>query len=832
MEAELGIHWRCFSTQLTCLMFLFTCSHVSGIYISNHQCDIKKHGLSPGSSLTLQQNKTCLVSPKGTFSAGFYSVGDNAYAFAIWYTRTRDRTVAWVANREQPVNGRDSRLHLRKDGNLLLLDADGSVVWSTKTSNMNVKEAVLLESGNMVLRGSSGHVWESFQYPTDTLLPLQPLKNNLQLISRLRRGTFKQGYYRLSFNSDSTLRMVYDGSGLTDSYGPFPAFRSTLYVQAMLNGSGCFQANDEPSIEASDYGEGPMRRLTLDVDGNLRIYSLVEGTGAWSIVWTSVPDQCSVHGFCGIYGLCIYTPMPSCTCPPGFHMKDSTDWFQGCQRNKQLIGNSASSTKLIFLPHTNYKAYDLSMPYKITLEECKRLCMNDSRCEGFVYQMDGSGSCFPKYLLFNGYRSPGEKTLMYIKVSSNDSTVSNSTSVSQPLPLNCSASREEYKKHKTRNTNVKYPLIYFAIAFGVAELFCVILGWWYMSITYRDLGYERLGYSEIPGGFKKFSFAELKKATDNFKIRLGEGGFGTVYKGVLPDREVVAVKRLEGVSQGHDQFWAEVSMIGRVHHMNLVRMFGFCAEGNHRLLVYEYVENGSLDKYLTAESEEFGNGNDNHRVLGWKERFGIAVGTAKGLAYLHEECLEWILHCDIKPQNILLDMNFCPKVADFGLVKLVDRDHSFAFSTIRGTRGYLAPEWAMNLPITAKVDVYSFGIVLLEMVTGRMSFASSTGQNCGHLVQWVSAKMREGREVEEVVDPKLHGNFDSAEVKRVLKTALLCIEQEKDVRPSMSQAVEMLSQPDSFTSLDSMSSNDSAKSFRTLCSSSFAIESQQPAAES
>jgi len=202
MEAELGIHWRCFSTQLTCLMFLFTCSHVSGIYISNHQCDIKKHGLSPGSSLTLQQNKTCLVSPKGTFSAGFYSVGDNAYAFAIWYTRTRDRTVPWVANREQPVNGRDSRLHLRKDGDLLLLDADGSVVWSTKTSNMNVKEAVLLETGNMVLRGSSGHVWESFQYPTDTLLPLQPLKNNLQLISRLRRGTFKQGYYRLRITTD------------------------------------------------------------------------------------------------------------------------------------------------------------------------------------------------------------------------------------------------------------------------------------------------------------------------------------------------------------------------------------------------------------------------------------------------------------------------------------------------------------------------------------------------------------------------------------------------------------------------------------------------------
>lgn len=251
--------------------------------------------------------------------------------------------------------------------------------------------------------------------------------------------------------------------------------------------------------------------------------------------------------------------------------------------------------------------------------------------------------------------------------------------------------------------------------------------------------------------------------------------------------------------------------------MNLVRMFGFCAETNHRLIVYEYVENGSLDKYLFTESDD--------TVLGWKERFGIAVGTGKGLAYLHEECLEWILHCDIKPQNILLDTQFGPKVSDFGLVKLVDRDQAFSFSTIRGTRGYLAPEWAMNLPITAKVDVYSFGIVLLEIVTGRSSLSSSTLQNYGHLVQWVSSKMREGRGM-EVVDAKLHGNFDSEEVERVLITALLCVEQDKDVRPSMSQAVEMLSQPDFFTQTDSVLPNDPSHSFRAFSSSFSAVEGQ------
>eukprot|EP00253_Pinus_taeda_P031451 PITA_31451 len=769
MEAPQGVCRR----LLPCLLLLFTCSVVSGIPISNHQnCVTKKDGLSLGSSLTSQQNTTCLVSPNETFSAGFYGVGNNAYAFAIWFTQTPSRTVVWVANRERPVNGRHARLYLQKDGNLGLWDADGSVVWSTNTSNKNVKELLLLETGNLVLRSSSGDqfVWESFQQPTDTLLPFQTLNDNTgQLISRLGTSTFRQGYYSLYFDSDNQLRLIYKGSGILSNYWPSPSAgsfsngRNTYNSsrQAVLDGYGNFQSSDGFTFQASDFGEGPKRRLTLDFDGNLRLYSLVEETGMWNIIWMAIPDHCYVHGFCGINGLCIYTPKPSCTCPPGFHRKAATDWF--------------------------------------------------------AYQMDGTGTCFPKVLLVSGYRSPNQQNHMYIKVSSDDSSVYNST-IASPLPLNCSAlspsvsaETTKYEKHKRRSANVKFPLG-FAIAFGVAELVCVIFGWRYLSMAYRDPGYDRLGYSAIPGGFKKFTFAELKKATDNFKIKLGEGGFGTVYKGVMTDGEVVAVKRLEGVSQGHDQFWAEVSMIGRVHHVNLVRMFGFCAERNHRLLVYEYVENGSLDKYLFTESDD--------RVLGWKERYGIAVGMGKGLAYLHEECLEWILHCDIKPQNILLDMKFCPKVSDFGLAKLVDRDQAFSFSTIRGTRGYLAPEWAMNLPITAKVDVYSFGIVLLEIVTGRSSLSSSTVQNCGHLVQWVSAMMREGRGIQEAVDPKLHGNFDSEEVERVLKTALLCVEQDKDVRPSMSQAVEMLSQRDFFTPTESILPNNSAHSVQVFSSSS------------
>uniref|UniRef100_A0A0D6QWR2 non-specific serine/threonine protein kinase n=1 Tax=Araucaria cunninghamii TaxID=56994 RepID=A0A0D6QWR2_ARACU len=411
--------------------------------------------------------------------------------------------------------------------------------------------------------------------------------------------------------------------------------------------------------------------------------------------------------------------------------------------------------------------------------------MNSSDCEGVCYKKSGTGACYPKSMLFNGYRSPGVQNDAYIKVSTNDSSPLNSTAT-EPIQLKCSGIptvvSKNFKESKKRSV-IKYPLA-FAVAFGVTEIVCISLGWWYMFRTSNgDADHDLQGYSAIPIGFKKFSFAELKKATDNFKVTLGQGGFGTVYKGVLSDNKVVAVKQLEGVSQSEDQFWAEVSVIGRVHHMNLVRMFGFCAEGRHRLLVYEYVEKGSLDRYLFKANE----------VLGWKERFEIAVGTARGLAYLHEECLEWILHCDIKPQNILLDHKFCPKVSDFGLAKLVDRDRAFTFSTIRGTRGYLAPEWVMNLPITAKADVYSFGIVLLEIVSG-LSTSNTGSVQSSNLVQWVSEKSEGGSRKEEVVDPKLQGNFNSEEVGRMLRTALLCVKQDKDRRPSMSQVVQMLSQ--------------------------------------
>lgn len=216
--------------------------------------------------------------------------------------------------------------------------------------------------------------------------------------------------------------------------------------------------------------------------------------------------------------------------------------------------------------------------------------------------------------------------------------------------------------------------------------------------------------TSVLGSTTRFSFSELQIATKNFREKLGAGGFGAVYKGLLPDRTVVAVKQLERKGQGEKEFRAEVATIGNTHHKNLARLYGFCSEGSHRLLVYEYLSRGSLDRYLVRWTDDV-EIESIRPSLNWATRFNVALGIAQGLAYLHEECRECIIHCDIKPENILLDDRFCAKVSDFGLAKLLTQDETRAITAVSGTWGYLAPEWLADSPLTVKADVFSFGKV-------------------------------------------------------------------------------------------------------------------------
>jgi serine/threonine protein kinase len=281
----------------------------------------------------------------------------------------------------------------------------------------------------------------------------------------------------------------------------------------------------------------------------------------------------------------------------------------------------------------------------------------------------------------------------------------------------------------------------------------------------------------------RYSYDDLQAMTKNFNKELGGGGSGTVFEGTITDGTKVAVKRLDGFNQITKSFLAEVETIGSLHHFNLVRLIGFCAEKSHRLLVYEYMCNGSLDKWVFHQNHEM--------LLDWKHRKKIILDTARGLTYLHEDCRQKIVHLDIKPHNILLDEDFNAKVSNFGLSKLVDRDQSQVVTSIRGTPGYMAPEW-MSSVITEKVDVYSFGVVLLKILCRRKNFDHLRPEEEMHLLDLFKKKIEDDLLLDLVdkysEDMQLHG----AEVVNMMKVAAWCLKNDFTKRPSMSMVVKVI----------------------------------------
>ncbi|XP_065632935.1 probable LRR receptor-like serine/threonine-protein kinase At1g56140 isoform X2 [Quercus suber] len=281
-----------------------------------------------------------------------------------------------------------------------------------------------------------------------------------------------------------------------------------------------------------------------------------------------------------------------------------------------------------------------------------------------------------------------------------------------------------------------------------------------------------------------FSYAELKTATEDFNPsnKLGEGGFGPVYKGTLNDGRVVAVKQLSAAShQGKNQFVTEIAIMSAVQHRNLVKLYGCCVEADKRHLVYEHLENKSLDQALFGERS---------LNLNWSTRYDICLGVARGLAYLHEESRLRIVHRDVKASNILLDSDLIPKISDFGLAKLYDDNKSHISTGIAGTIGYLAPEYAMRGHLTEKTDVFAFGIVALEMVSGRRNSDPSLEEEKMYLLEWAWQLHEDKREV-DLVDVKL-SEFNEEEVKRVIRVSFLCTQSSPTLRPSMSRVVAML----------------------------------------
>ncbi|KAJ0669735.1 putative protein kinase RLK-Pelle-SD-2b family [Helianthus annuus] len=647
----------------------------------------------------------------------------------------------------------------------------------------------LTDSGNLVLFDVNGSVvWQSFDYPTDSLLPGQRLFQGQQLIPSVSstNWTAQKGLFSLQLTDEGLL--AYVGSNPPQVYYERTRFDSYTnkerkYVR-FLDGSLSFFSSSDEQGDPDDYIQIPVassaQYMKFMPDGHLKVFE-------WKEEWSEVADlltdevygECTYPLACGRNAIC--SNYQECSCPVS--NPHTIDYFravndrlpnQGCSAVTPLTCNAIQDHVFISLQNVSYydysttEYYDYSTPHmeNLSMERCKQACLNNCSCKAAFFHYDlnaSSGDCFLASEIFTmKTKDPYFNTIAFIKVQrSPSSTAQKPKKKSRPIAIILSS------------------------IIGSSLFLLLVVGFiTFLNRKLRsDAQMEEEYIDAVPGLPTRFTYEELKTATENFCKKLGQGGFGSVFEGTLEDDSKIAVKRLDGLGQVNKSFLAEVESIGSIHHVNLVRLRGFCAWRSQRFLVYDFMSSGSLDRWIY-------HGNREH-ILEWRCRKKIILDIAKGLAYLHEECVQKIIHLDIKPQNILLDEDFNAKVSDFGLSKLIDRDQSHVMTRMRGTPGYMAPEWLSSV-ITEKVDVYSFGIVLLEILCGRRIFDRSQPEESWHLLGVFEQCWEQGTLLDIVdkysEDMQTHGS----EVVEMMKVAAWCLQTNYTRRPSMSSVVNVL----------------------------------------
>ncbi|PKA52397.1 G-type lectin S-receptor-like serine/threonine-protein kinase [Apostasia shenzhenica] len=740
--------------------------------------------LSGGQTLSGNQS---LTSKNGSFVLGFFPLGGSPqrYYLGIWYNTDKVSTLTpvWIANRATPfLDPLSSELKLSTDGNLVLFSQSKSlIIWSTNVTKItsNSTAAVLLDTGNLVLQDgsdSSTVLWQSFDHPTNTWLPGGKLGynkitgENQHLVSWKNNEDPSPGlfYLEMDLNDNRQYIILWNGTKSYWSSGPWNGeifsgvpemTKAFVYIFEFINNAT--EAYFTYTVNSNDV----ISRTIMDVSGQLKQLTWVPASQSWILFWSQPRTQCEVYALCGSFGSCNENKLPYCDCMKGFIKRSSTDWAQGdqtggCVRNSPLQcgGNISAGTQ----KDKFYQMESVRLPANpnrldsVSFSECESACLNNCSCTAYAY----IGTCSLWYDdLINvqeQYTGNDQAGTLFLRLAATE------------LPSSKSS---------------KGWIIGAVVGVVVVVLVLLAIVWitvWRMRRSRKRM----IGASKAvsDGTLVAFRYGDLQRVTKNFSEKLGSGGFGSVYKGVLPNSTVIAVKKLQDFSQGEKQFRTEVSTIGTIQHINLIRLRGFCADGNNKCLVYEFMPNSSLDTHLFRATET---------DLDWGKRYQIALGTARGLLYLHENCRDCIIHCDIKPENILLDASFIPKVSDFGLAKLLGRDLSRVLTTMRGTRGYLAPEWISGVAITAKADVYSYGMMLFEIISGKRN-TDYIVDNKSEFFPAVAVKKLMIGDVHSLIDPRLKAVAEIEEVNRVCKVAFWCIQDEEMSRPSMGQIVQML----------------------------------------
>ncbi|VVB17544.1 unnamed protein product [Arabis nemorensis] len=728
-----------------------------------------------GQSLTAsesQQFSNSWLSPSGDFAFGFRKIQPNdGFTLSIWFDKILEKTIVWHAqvNTTAGLVPDGSKVTLTEDRGLVLTDPRGQELWrsSLPQSSGSVSRRRISDTGKFVLLSEDidTELWSSFSNPTDTLLPTQSIEVGGNLSSRRTETSFAKGRFLLRLGSDGDLQLlVFNSKSLAETDEYFSYYASNTNdpqnpgIRLVFNQSGdmyVVQSNNSRFSIIKDKAPVPSRdfylRAVLHFDGVFALYSHPKGqeNSEWKLAWSEPDNVCTrsaavMNIACGFNNICSLgdNKRPKCQCPERFSLVDFSDEYGDCKPDFEMQTCGPDDNKT-----ANADILALATGFVLRLF---------SELVAIRYV----GRKFP---LSFGQRSSSGDSDTFIKVLKRAADV--------PITE---------KKGTDRDW-----LIIGSVLLGTSAFVNFIFVALYRKTKSkkkpnqaRDIGAAIATATAIELNLKVFTYRELVAATRNFMEELGRGGFGIVYKGFLKvtgDSEVtVAVKKLDRVAQENEN---EVNVIGQTHHKNLVRLIGFCNEGQSRLIVYEFLPHGTLADYLFRRPRP-----------NWEDRRRIAVGIARGILYLHVECSEQIIHCDIKPQNILLDENYCPRISDFGLAKLLMMNQTHTLTNIRGTKGYVAAEWFRNSTITSKVDVYSYEVMLLEIVCCKKAVDLEDNVI---LVDWAYDCFRQGR-LDDLIEDDVEAIDDMETVEKYVKIAIWCIQEEPGMRPKMRNVTQML----------------------------------------
>ncbi|XP_015943236.1 G-type lectin S-receptor-like serine/threonine-protein kinase B120 isoform X1 [Arachis duranensis] len=768
------------------------------------------------SSITTAQfirNRDNLISDGNNFEMGFFTYDNynNTYV-GIWYYTIPQPYVIWVANRDYPVKGDGGAITIQQDGNLVIFDGQKRKVWSsnvTISANNKTTEAVLGDDGNLVLTltDSRKKVWQSFEDPSDTYLPGMKVpanpskgKNNFVFTSWKSAKDPSPGKYTMGVDPESLPQIVVWEAGerrWRSGYWNGGVFTGVDMTGSVLNGFTINKGDKSSYFSYSVPNGSDKVRFQITWDGYEKDLKWDPSQKQWNETQKGPSNDCEVYNKCGSFSACdISSGSPVCKCLRGFQQRGGVGG--GCKRVTPLKAEKTTSQVGVkedgFKRHRCLRLPDFAQQGNpVGAENCESFCLQNSSCTAYA-EVSGIGCMvwYGELVDLQDFRGNVGETL-FIRLAASDledggkkNKVVIVTAIIAGLisigifvfiVWRCKAKLKLKAAVSSASCRKNSDVIPIYDASKSKE----------MSTEFSasaDLSLEgnELSGPELP----LFNFNCISIATDNFSQgnKLGEGGFGPVYKGKLPSGEQIAVKRLSRHScQGLEEFKNEMMLIAKLQHRNLVRQMGCSIRGEEKLLVYEYMPNKSLDRFLFDPVKQ--------TQLDWARRYDIIEGIARGLLYLHRDSRLRIIHRDLKASNILLDENMNPKISDFGLARIFGGNQNEGNTTrVVGTYGYMAPEYAMEGLFSVKSDVYSFGVLLLEIVSGRRNTSFRHSDDTS-LIGYAWHLWNEGRAM-ELVDPCIRESSPKDKALRCINIGMLCVQDSASHRPNMSNVVLML----------------------------------------